>query len=192
MVTKTRLTLDEFLKLPETEPPSEFIDGEIVQKMSPNWYHSRLVAELIAQLTLYLRTTAEGFVNAELRHISESEARSFLPDVEVTLKRNMPQSHAERGGAMRTAPDFAIEVLSPGDYSGRVLDRADFYMRIGTELLWIVDPELEAVTVYRPGQPPSVHRAPAALDGSPVLASFNLDLAELFAVLHEDEDESEA
>ena len=77
----------------------------------------------------------------------------------------------------------------PATFPGRVLDRADFYMRIGTELLWIVAPELEAVTVYHPGQPPSVHRAPAVLDAAPVLSSFNLDLAGLVAALHEGEDE---
>jgi Uma2 family endonuclease len=29
------LTLEEFLKLPETKPASEYIDGEIIQKPMP-------------------------------------------------------------------------------------------------------------------------------------------------------------
>lgn len=34
-IVKPKPTLEEFLKLPETEPASEFIDGEIIQKPSP-------------------------------------------------------------------------------------------------------------------------------------------------------------
>jgi Uma2 family endonuclease len=191
MATKTRLTLDEFLCLPETEPASEFINGEIVQKMSPSWYHIVLVHYLDRALGNYLHDhPGEGKGGPELRHaVREPSERSFLPDISVMRLANVPRDPAtRRHGPVAAPPDFAIEVLSPGDYPGRVLDRADFYMRIGTELLWIVDPELEAITVYRPGRAPEVHRAPGELDATPVLSEFSLDLAALFATLHENED----
>jgi Uma2 family endonuclease len=122
MVTKTRVSLEAFLAMPETEPPSELIDGEIVQKTGP----------------------------------------------------------------VAVNPDFAIEVVSPGDYPGRIFERADFYMRAGTGLLWFVDPETESITAYRPGQAPTVHRAPAVIGALPVLRDFHLDVASLFAYLHDD------
>jgi Uma2 family endonuclease len=34
------LTLEEFLKLPETKPASEYIDGETIQKLMPQGKHS--------------------------------------------------------------------------------------------------------------------------------------------------------
>jgi Uma2 family endonuclease len=37
--TKT-LSLEEFLKLPETKPASEYIDGQIIQKPMPQGKHS--------------------------------------------------------------------------------------------------------------------------------------------------------
>ena len=40
------LTLKEFLKLPETKPASEFIDGEVIQKPMPQGEHSRLQSKL--------------------------------------------------------------------------------------------------------------------------------------------------
>ncbi len=36
------LTLDEFLRFPETQPASEFIAGRIYQKPMPQGKHSRL------------------------------------------------------------------------------------------------------------------------------------------------------
>ncbi len=77
-----------------------------------------------------------------------------------------------------------MEVLSPDNPAGRVLERADFSMRSGVRLLWVVDPDTETVTVYRPRPPQELHRAPQLLDASPVPRDFRLDLASLFAVLH--------
>lgn len=37
---REQLTLDEFLKIPEREPPFEFEDGRILQKVSPKGKHS--------------------------------------------------------------------------------------------------------------------------------------------------------
>jgi Uma2 family endonuclease len=185
VATKTRLTLEEFLCLPETEPPSEYIDGEVIQKVAPNWFHSILTSRLIEALGPYLRTSGEGVVTNELRHADRSERRVYLPDINVTLMANLPASREERRtGPIERRPDFAIEVLSPGDNPGRVLERADFYMRTGVSLLWFVDPDTETVTVYRPGDAPRTERAPAVIDAKPVLAAFQLPLAELFAVLH--------
>jgi len=40
------LTLQEFLKLPETKPASEYIDGAIIQKPMPQGEHSVIQGEL--------------------------------------------------------------------------------------------------------------------------------------------------
>jgi Uma2 family endonuclease len=40
------LSLEEFLKLPETKPASEFINGEIIQKPMPQGKHSLIQFEL--------------------------------------------------------------------------------------------------------------------------------------------------
>lgn len=34
------LTLEEFLKLPETEPAGEYIDGQVIEKPMPQGKHS--------------------------------------------------------------------------------------------------------------------------------------------------------
>ncbi|MDZ7727677.1 MAG: Uma2 family endonuclease [Dehalococcoidia bacterium] len=97
--------------------------------------------------------------------------RAYLADISrASPGERFPRSREARyhGPCLDRAPDFAIEVLSPGESPGRILERADFLMSAGTELLWLVDPELETVTVYRPGQQPAVHRAPDNLAAQPV------------------------
>lgn len=188
MVTKTRVSLSEFLAMEECKPYLELVDGEVLQKSMPNAAHSALVWELNRRIGNYLHDTREGRGETELRHVDTREERVYLPDVAVTLKGPSP---AEAGrGPVEIAPDFAIEVLSPDDRAGDIIDRVQFYLRAGVQLTWIVDPERETVTVYRPGAAPEEHRAPEKLDARPVLASFEADLAELFAVLHDGEDAS--
>ena len=47
MTTKTRLSLAEFLRMPDIEERRlELIDGEVHEKMSPRWGHGELVIEL--------------------------------------------------------------------------------------------------------------------------------------------------
>ena len=185
MATTTRVSIDEFLAMPETEPPSELIDGEIVQKPIPNEDHGSLVAELIGRLYNYLNQTGEGRVLTEVRHADRTDEWVYLPDINVALGKRTT-SRGSRG-PVETIVDFAIEVLSPDDRLSRVLRRIDLYLRSGTRLLWLVDPENRSITVYRRAEQPVSYYAPEVIDAQPVLSDFQLDLGELFAVLPDED-----
>lgn len=57
------ITLEEFLKLPETKPASEFINGRIYQKPMPQGKHSRIQLKLcdaaisFSSYKIYIYTT---------------------------------------------------------------------------------------------------------------------------------------
>jgi Uma2 family endonuclease len=181
-----RVTLEEFLAMPETEPPCELWDGEVIQKVAPSYNHGTLSSYLIRQLGNYLERTGEGRVVNEVRHVQRDEERVYLPDVNVVLREHFPRSSDERRrGPVELVPDLAIEILSPSDSAGRILQRADFYMRVSVPLAWFIDPDTETVTVYRPGTQPRVHQPPDVVDALPVLRDFTLDLAALFAELED-------
>lgn len=189
MTTPTRVSLEAFLAMPETEPASELIDGEVVQKVAPNIYHARLTTDLIFRIEQYCRASGEAFGANEARHVQWSEERVFVPDISFYARSRTREVMA--AGTTRPVdvpPDFAIEVLSPGTTYRATAERAAFFMRAGTRLLWIVDPEDESIAVHRPGEPVAFYRAPAIIDAKPVLSAFALDVAALFAVLHEGEE----
>ena len=185
VATTTRVSIDEFLAMPETEPPSELVDGEILQKATPNEDHGSLVAELIRLIGNYLRASGEGRVLTEVRHADRADEWVYLPDINVALgKRSTPRGSR---GPVENIVEFAIEVLSPDDRLTRVLRRIDLYLRSGTRLLWLVDAENRSITVYRRAEQPVSHYAPEVIDAQPVLSRFELDLAELFAVLPDED-----
>ena len=124
-------------------------------------------------------------MGTEVRHLAAAEERVYLPEVHVTLRSRLPSDpEAFRRGPIAVPPDLAIEVLSPDDRPMRVLDRVDFYLRSGTRLIWIVDPDTRSVRVYGSEVGSSVHRPPGRLSATPVLAGFEVDLEELFASLN--------
>ncbi|WP_317134670.1 Uma2 family endonuclease [Leptolyngbya sp. 7M] len=55
MVQLSRPSLEEFLKLPETKPASEFIDGQIIQKPMPQGKHSTIQGDLSATINQILK-----------------------------------------------------------------------------------------------------------------------------------------
>ncbi len=129
-------------------------------------------------LTTYVRQTREGQATISVTHADRLLDWVYLPDIEVTLAGH--REPAGRAGPVERAPDFAIEVLSPINVETRNSLKVELYMRAGTRLLWVVNPENETITAYRPGEVTTVHRAGSTIDAKPVLESFSLDVAALF------------
>jgi hypothetical protein len=62
----SKITLEEFLKLPETKPASEYIDGEIIQKPMPQGKHSVIQSELPTVINGILKLKRIGRAFLEL------------------------------------------------------------------------------------------------------------------------------
>jgi Uma2 family endonuclease len=61
------VTLEEFLKLPETEPASEYINGRIIQKPMPQGEHSAIQTELPPTINSVVRSQKIARAFSELR-----------------------------------------------------------------------------------------------------------------------------
>jgi Uma2 family endonuclease len=77
------LTLEEFLKLPETKPASEYIDGKIIQKPMPKGKHSSIQTEVATTINIALKSQRIGRAFSELR--CTFGGRSIVPDVSVFI-----------------------------------------------------------------------------------------------------------
>lgn len=75
------LTLEEFLKLPETKPAIEYIDGQISQKPMPQGEPSTIQGELTTAINTVLKPRKVARAFPELR--CTSAGRSTVPDIAV-------------------------------------------------------------------------------------------------------------
>ena len=144
---KKLLTLEEFLKLPETEPASEYIDGAIIQKAMPQGKHSILQRELSFVLTATFRSdkTAQAF--PELR--CTFGGRSIVPDLAIFRTQHIPRdSNGEVANVFKRPPDWTIEILSPNQSHTKVVRNILHCLDNGTEMGWLIDPEESCIFVY--------------------------------------------
>jgi Uma2 family endonuclease len=141
------LTLDEFLKLPETKPASEFINGQIMQKPMPQGKHSTIQSDLGADINLALKPGHIARAYSELR--CTNGCRSIVPDIAVFTWERIPRDqNGKVSNTFAIAPDWTIEILSPDQSQTKVIRNILHCLAHGTQMGWLIDPEEELVFVY--------------------------------------------
>jgi Uma2 family endonuclease len=166
------LTLEEFLKLPETKPASEFINGEIIQKPMPQGEHSLLQGELCQAINQVAKPQKIAIAFPELRCTFGGEA--IVPDVTVFRWQRIPLRPSGRiANRFEIHPDWSIEILSPDQSQTKVLGKLLHCSEHGTELGWLIDPEEESILVIFPEQRVQLFRGTSKL---PTLSKIGLDL----------------
>lgn len=177
------LTLEEFLKLPETEPASEYIDGQIIQKPMPQGEHSAIQTELAPAINLVIKPKQIARAFSELR--CTFGGRSIVPDISVFLWGKIPRK--ENGGIANIfsiAPDWTIEILSPDQSQTKVTKNILHCLKYGTQMGWLIDPEEQSVFVYLPDQATTFYDQPETRLPVPEFAKdFNLTVEGLFSWL---------
>ncbi len=182
--TGRRLTLDEFLALPEEKPALEYVDGEVTQKVSPRSWHSDLQGDQVLRLRGFAPPRRLAHVLPE--HRSTYGGQSIVPDVAVYRWGGIPRDARGRlVNNVTVPPDIAIEIVSPGQSVRHLDERCRWYVTNGVRIALLADPDDETIREYRPGAEPRLLRGDDVLDLGDVLPGFTLVVGELFAVLTE-------
>jgi Uma2 family endonuclease len=179
------LTLEEFLKLPETEPASEYIDGQIIQKPMPQGKHSVIQGELIIVINAVVKPKKVARAFPELR--CTFGGRSIVPDVAVFAWERIPRN--ENGGVanvFKVAPDWIIEILSPDQSATKVTKKILHSLKHETQMGWLIDPDEQTIFVYQSNQQPEVFDEPDdELPVPPFASELRLTVGDVFGWLLE-------
>lgn len=144
-------TYGEYLSWPD-DLRYELIDGRAyAMSPAPTLRHQAIVGELFSQIHAQLRGhPCRAYVAPfDVRLPRGGEADDDVdtvvqPDIVVFCDRSRLDERGARG-----APDWIIEVLSPGTASHDQLLKRDLYERHGVAEYWLVHPGDRLVTVYR-------------------------------------------
>ncbi|MDJ0618700.1 MAG: Uma2 family endonuclease [Calothrix sp. MO_192.B10] len=148
-------SLEEFLKLPETKPAREYINGKIFPKPMPKGKHSRLQLKLCNSINENTENREIAYAFPELRCTFGD--RSIVPDIAVFKWSRIPfDADGEVPNDFLLAPDWTIEILSPEQSSNRVIGNILYCLEHGCQLGWLLDPADRSILVFRPGQQPEL------------------------------------
>lgn len=177
------LTLEEFLKLPETKPASEYVDGQIIQKPMPQGKHSTVQGEMVTAINAVVKPQRIARAFPELR--CTFGGRSTVPDVSVFTWNRIPRDkNGEIANIFLLSPDWTIEILSPDQSQTKVTKNILHCLKYETQMGWLIDPEEQTVFVYLPGQQTQVFDEPEELLPVPSFASdLKLTVGGLFGWL---------
>jgi len=180
--TKT-LTLSEFLKLPETEPASEYINGQIIQNPIVQGKHSRIKSELFPGINVAVKEQKIALAFPELR--CTFGGRSIVPDVTVFAWERIPvDENGDVANVFETYPDWRIEILSPGQSQTKVTGNILDCQKNGTKMGWQLDPMVRSILIYLPGKQPELLAKPEELLPVPDWAAeLRLTVGDLFGWL---------
>ena len=179
----TPLTLEEFLQLPETEPASEYIDGQIIQKPMPQGKHSKIQGEFVPAINAVVKPKKIACAFPELRCIFGGHAT--IPDITVFVWSRIPcDENGEIANVFSLAPDWTIEILSPDQSRTKVTKNILHCLKHGTQMGWLIDPDEKSVFVYRPKQEIEVFDESAQLLPMPAyMSDLELTVKDLFGWL---------
>lgn len=160
--------------------PSELIDGRIVYMPPTGGEHGYVELELGAILREFVRARKLGWVlTGEVGiYIRRNPDRIRAPDVVFYSRSRMPKR--PRKQFLDMTPELVIEIVSPTDRWDEIRKKIADYFLIGVERVWVVEPELQDVLVYRsPTDSTAIPRG-EKLKGEGVLEGFQVSVTELF------------
>jgi Uma2 family endonuclease len=182
MSATSLFTADELLALPTGMGKRyELVSGEL-RVMSPSgWRHGNVIGTLHGLLWNHVSGNALGLVfGAETGfRLARNPDTVRAPDIAFIAKWNVPEplpSEAFWPGP----PDLAVEVLSPGDRTGEVDEKIEAWLATGTSTVWVVDPKLRTVAVYRLGTTAKIYSSSDTLFGDPVVPGFSCPVDRIF------------
>ncbi len=183
MTNALRWTSADLELLPDDGKRYEIVEGELFVSKQPHWHHQVICGRLFSLLDTWCRPTRAGGASIAPGVIFD-EDEDVAPDVVWVSKERLATGLSE-DGKLHTAPDLAIEVLSPGLTNER-RDRdakLKLYARRGVLEYWIIDWRRKQIEIYRREQMTlqliGTVREPETLE-SPLLPGFTCLLTELF------------
>jgi len=145
LYSTTKMTVDEFLSLPEADEHLELVDGEIVVSPKPKTSHQILTSEIYMLLRQATKGLGRVVPEKELVVDSGVSENVRVPDLMYICEDRKGIVFED---AIKGAPDIAIEVLSPSTEEVDRISKRDEYEEADVREYWIVDPEDRAVLVH--------------------------------------------
>ena len=138
-------TVDFIEKLPEGVR-AELIDGEVYYMASPTITHQRVLREISVRIHSYIREKGglcEVMIAPGAVYLMNDERNYVEPDVYVICDSEKLDDKGCHG-----APDWAIEIVSPGSKHMDYILKLKEYKKAGVREYWIVDTDEQKIVVY--------------------------------------------
>ena len=173
------MSAEELLHLNLPDKRTELVRGMLVVREPAGYRHGEVAMNLALAIGNFVQAHGSGRVLA-----AETGFQLFsnpdtvrAPDVAFVRADRVPDPPPRGFPAM--APDLAVEVLSPDDRPGEVLEKIGDWLNAGVRLVWVVDPTRRVARAYRQDGTETLLVETEVLDGEDVLPGLECRLADV-------------
>ena len=138
------ITLEQYEALPE-DVRAEVFEGIIYDIASPSEIHQTISTELTTIFNNYIKSkkgSCRVFHAPFDVKLNNDPLTIVQPDLMIICDRNKLDGKRCNG-----APDFIIEITSPGNATDEYIRKSFYYKNYGVREYWIVDPRRKTITV---------------------------------------------
>ena len=186
MTTERKLmTAQELLELSsraESEGRSfELLDGVLVEIAPMGGPHGQIMSRTSHILNTYVDAGGFGVVlDGDVGIVlGRGPDRVRAPDVCYFAQGRLPGNRAP-DGYQEIIPDLIVEIISPSDRAGEVLDKIQEWLRAGTRLVWALYPQSRSIAAYEPSGTARVYAESDTISADPVLPGFSAHVGDFF------------
>jgi Uma2 family endonuclease len=181
MATRTLITGEDLLHLPDNGKRYEVVQGELREMSPPGMEHGERAVRIGRLLDEFVEAHELGRVGVESGfYLARNPDTVRGPDAFFVSKERLALD-VEVIGFCEVIPDLVVEVISPGDTFTEVMEKVQEYLEAGVRLVWVVDSRRRAVVVYPGGH---TLAETDTLTGGDVLPGFAVPVARLFRRRH--------
>jgi Uma2 family endonuclease len=175
------MTADELLKMPHDNFRFELVRGELIQMSPAGSNHGKIAARIGSRILQFVEEHNLGDVYAaETGFIIDTDPDTVrAPDASFVTRERI-DALGDTEGFFPGAPDLAIEVISPNDTYTQVADKALEWLRSGTQMVIVIDPNKKTVTLYRDLDDITILTETQTIEGGNLLPGWSLSLQDLF------------
>jgi Uma2 family endonuclease len=150
IVTPTRLTADDVLRLSEQGKFYELVNGELVPMSPTGFRHGQI--EVLVSLPLNQWVTEHRLgvvvVGDVLFYLDRAAGLARAADVAFVRADRLPAEETPLG-AFIGAPDLAVEIVSPSNTALEIHEKIGQWLSHGTLGVLVIYPELRSAVLWK-------------------------------------------
>lgn len=159
----------------------ELVDGRLKERNSCS-ESSWIAGQILHCLGKVVRSSRIGLLwppSQGYQCFPDDPNRVRKPDVSFIRSGRLPDDLPSKGFES-IPPDLAVEVMSPNDEIHKLQRKVTEYLDVGVPLVWVVNPELKQVMVYRADGSVQLIRDRGVVSGEDVIPGFECPTSDFF------------
>jgi Uma2 family endonuclease len=177
------MTADELLQYDAPGTRTELLRGQLLVREPTGGPHAVLLTTLTVAVELHVRNTTPRaglvFVGDPGFWIARRPDTVRAPDLAFVSRDRLDPDGEVAEGYLTVVPDLAVEVRSPTDRSGELLQKVGQWLSAGVSLVWVIDPARRVAQTHSADGTITLLSERESLNADPVLPGLTIPLASL-------------